>query len=69
MRQGGPLLRSTQVYPKKFGQTIARLHKAEMAEISVYCLQYIIYVKYIYIERTSFLGQKLLPETCGFKSS
>ena len=49
MRQGGPLLRSTQVYPKKFGQTIARLHKAEMAEISVYCLQYIINVKYIHI--------------------
>jgi hypothetical protein len=30
LRQGGPALKQTQVYPKRFGETIARLHTEHM---------------------------------------
>lgn len=46
-RQGGPLLRATQIYPKGFGRKIASLHRAYMAVSSLIFNIYYIYTCFL----------------------
>jgi len=57
LRSGGPKLKSTQVYPAKFGRTVAKHHLKAKAEISA------IFTGHIYLFDISLL----ILYTCVFE--